>query len=104
MESIHSITLPQGAPYDYIVDVESIPFDHAPESILRAVKRMEWASEKVFPDASIKKFNELLLLGYFEDQKISVSSLNSVHEHKNNIGSTMMTAKKLLGPQLPHSL
>lgn len=62
-------------PYSYIVDVDSKGFSEAPSTILRALHRLTWAGEQTVTDGTFKKFNELLTIGYFEDQKMSVSWL-----------------------------
>lgn len=77
----------QGAPYKFAVTVQSKAFDEAPPSILKAIHRMlwagktaartakEWLSERgeqnPVPEGNVV-FNELLSLGYMEDDRISV--------------------------------
>lgn len=63
-------------PYSYIVDVDSKSFSEAPDPILRALHRLTWAGEQTVTDGSFMKFNELLTIGYFEEQKMSVSLLH----------------------------
>lgn len=63
----------QGLPYEYIVDVDSKGFRDAPPPILRALHRLSWAGKECVTDGSFQKFNELLAIGYMEDQSISVS-------------------------------
>lgn len=59
-------------PYKFVVAQDSKPFKDAPKVVLNALSRMTWAGHKVVTDGSFKDFNELLVLGYFEKQKISV--------------------------------
>jgi hypothetical protein len=84
-----------GAMYKYVVAVASKTFEDAPDPILLALKRMTWAGEravkltaKSVKDLSEERtepfglteglnfdfvpFNELLALGYFEEDKIGV--------------------------------
>ena len=83
-----------GAEYKYVVAVASRSFEAAPDSVLRALLLLQWAGKRVVNNAkaSVEKlqeegevdiarsldfnfvdFNELLALGYFEDDKINVS-------------------------------
>lgn len=59
-------------PYKYVVDVDSKPFADAPGPIFQALNRLTWAGRKTVDDGTFKPFNELLTLGYFEQQKIGV--------------------------------
>ena len=61
-------------PYKYAVAVESKSFSEAPQPILGALHRLSWAGEQSITDGSFQKFNELLTIGYFERQHISVLS------------------------------
>lgn len=78
----------KGAPYKFAVTVQSKAFDEAPPSILKAVHRMIWAGRTAARTATAwilqrgeqdpvpagdVVFNELLSLGYMEDDRISVS-------------------------------
>lgn len=60
-------------PYKYVVAVDSKGFREAPKEILRALHRLTWAGEQSVTDGSFNKFNELLTVGYFEEQKMGVS-------------------------------
>ena len=60
-------------PYKYVVDVDSKSFAAAPRTILGALHRLTWAGEETVTDGDFQKFNELLTLGYFAEQKIDVS-------------------------------
>lgn len=64
-------------PYKYVVSVDSKGFSEAPDEILRALGRLSWATEKAVASAGdcFLSPNELLILGYFEDMKIGVSSV-----------------------------
>ncbi|KAI9814327.1 MAG: hypothetical protein M1832_005907 [Thelocarpon impressellum] len=59
-----------GMPYKYVVDVDSKSFGEAPEVVLSALNRLTWAGEQSSTDHDFKYYNELLTLGYFEEQKI----------------------------------
>ncbi|KZL86345.1 oxoglutarate iron-dependent oxygenase protein [Colletotrichum incanum] len=84
-----------GAPYKFAVNVHSRPFSEAPDSVIGALKRMQWAGHTSvdmtnnamdayaqMPDYSkmarcdtltedFVDFNELLSIGYMEEDKIS---------------------------------
>ncbi len=62
----------QGMPYKYVVDVDSKPFAEAPMPIINALHRLTWAGQKTVNNGTFQPFNELLTLGYFEQQKIGV--------------------------------
>ncbi|KAI9788744.1 MAG: hypothetical protein M1816_006601 [Peltula sp. TS41687] len=59
-----------GMPYKYVVAVDSKPFSEAPKEILKALHRLTWAGEQCVTDGSFRKFNELLTVGYFQEQKM----------------------------------
>jgi len=78
-----------GAPYKFGVSVQSKGFEDAPDSILRALQRMRWAGKQAVAEtvAAMKgasvidcpnvadtfvDFNELLSLGYMQQDKIDV--------------------------------
>lgn len=66
-------------PYKYVVAVDSKSFGEAPKAILRALHRLTWAGEQAVTDGTFQKFNELLTVGYFQEQKMGVScSLRNV--------------------------
>ncbi|KAL3478064.1 hypothetical protein BJX99DRAFT_256831 [Aspergillus californicus] len=62
-----------GMPYEYVVSVQSQPFNEAPDSVLRALGRLTWAKDQVVraEKGEAQSPNELLLLGYHEGQKIN---------------------------------
>lgn len=60
-------------PYKYVVAVDSKSFREAPREVLRALHRLTWAGEQCVTDGSFRKFNELLTVGYFQEQKMGVS-------------------------------
>ncbi len=60
-------------PYKYVVDVDSKSFSEAPPVILNALNRLTWAGQQSNGVGQFQNYNELLTLGYFEEQKIGVS-------------------------------
>ncbi len=62
-------------PYKYIVAVDSKPFSEAPDLILNVLHRLQWAAGQTHAadDGSFTGFNELLAVGYLEEQKMGVS-------------------------------
>jgi hypothetical protein len=81
----------QGARYKFGVSVQSKGFDEAPDVVLRALHRLIWAKKVAIPASNgliqtlpkrlvgssslveeSNDFNELLALGYMEDDKINV--------------------------------
>ena len=60
-------------PYKYVVSVKSRSFKDAPPIIMNVVNRLIWAGKRIVTDGTWKQFNELLCLGYMEQQAISVS-------------------------------
>lgn len=62
-------------PYKYVVSVASKGFNEAPDTILRSLGRLTWATEQAVTAAGGTALppNELLALGYFEGMKIGVS-------------------------------
>ncbi|KAK3336035.1 hypothetical protein B0T19DRAFT_408328 [Cercophora scortea] len=76
-----------GARYKFGVSVQSKGFDEAPEVILRALHRLRWAGQSAVkattqmltgrdcgpnaPPTETKDFNELLALGFMEDDRIN---------------------------------
>lgn len=62
-------------PYKFSAEVETTPFDKAPDVIMRALHRMIWAGNKASENEPLMKLNELLVLGYFKDQQIGVSCI-----------------------------
>ncbi len=61
----------QGMPYKYVAATESKSFEGACSAITSARSRLQWASR--FVTGEEIDFNEVLALGYFEKQAISVS-------------------------------
>lgn len=59
-------------PYKYIVDVDSKSFGEAPSTIMKILQRLTWAGRQAVMDGSFKPFNELLAVGYFEEQRMNV--------------------------------
>jgi len=60
-------------PYEYVVDVEQNAFRDAPPAILTALHRCEWAAQQSLGQGTYQPFNELLVIGYFENGKMGVS-------------------------------
>ncbi|KAI9756288.1 MAG: hypothetical protein M1815_003872 [Lichina confinis] len=60
-----------GMPYKYIVSVDSKSFSEAHPTIMNVLHRLSWAAQKVVHDGSFTEFNELLAVGYFEDQRMN---------------------------------
>lgn len=63
-------------PYKYVVSVDSKGFDEASDDVLRALGRLSWATEKAVTSAGdvYQPPNELLILGYFAEMSIGVST------------------------------
>ncbi|KAI4178299.1 MAG: hypothetical protein L6R41_008449 [Letrouitia leprolyta] len=59
-----------GMPYKFSAEVATTPFSSAPDVIMKALHRMIWAGNKASEDEPLMKLNEVLVLGYFKDQKI----------------------------------
>ncbi|KAK0645301.1 hypothetical protein DIS24_g8063 [Lasiodiplodia hormozganensis] len=61
-----------GMPYKFIAATASRSFDTAAHSITATRSRLNWAARHcIGPENHNKEFNELLALGYFEQQRIS---------------------------------
>ncbi|KAK1986154.1 hypothetical protein LZ30DRAFT_648473 [Colletotrichum cereale] len=99
-----------GAPYKFAVNVRSRPFSEAPSSVIGALKRMQWAAQTSvdmtsdtvhaytqLPDYSemarcdtltedFIDFNELLSIGYMEEDKISYHD-----DGEDTLGPTVAT-------------
>ncbi|WDK17913.1 hypothetical protein CGRA01v4_09198 [Colletotrichum graminicola] len=99
-----------GAPYKFAVNVHSRPFSEAPDSLIGALKRMQWAGQKSvdmtsdtvdayaqLPNYSemarcdtltedFVDFNELLSIGYMEEDKISYHD-----DGEDTLGPTVAT-------------
>ena len=68
-------------PYKYIVSVDSKSFSEAHPTIMNVLHRLSWAAQKVVHDGSFTEFNELLAVGYFEDQRMNVSLFQTSTYH-----------------------
>ncbi|KAK1590851.1 uncharacterized protein LY79DRAFT_686310 [Colletotrichum navitas] len=78
-----------GAPYKFAVNVHSRPFSEAPDSLIGALKRMQWAGQKsvdMTNDTDFIDFNELLSIGYMEEDKISYHD-----DGEDTLGPTVAT-------------
>ncbi|EFQ26605.1 uncharacterized protein GLRG_02425 [Colletotrichum graminicola M1.001] len=78
-----------GAPYKFAVNVHSRPFSEAPDSLIGALKRMQWAGQKsvdMTSDTDFVDFNELLSIGYMEEDKISYHD-----DGEDTLGPTVAT-------------
>ena len=58
--------------------MDSRGFSQAPSGIMDALNHLTWAGKDAVTDGSFRPFNELLCLGYMEEQSISVSNLNDI--------------------------
>ena len=59
-------------PYSYVAAADSAPFSEAPLPIMEALSRLTWAGN-VIAGQHYPPRNELLAVGYMEDQKMGVS-------------------------------
>jgi hypothetical protein len=59
-----------GMPYKFVAATSSMSFDGAANAITSTRSRLNWASKFIAADTH-QDFNEVLALGYFEQQKIS---------------------------------
>ena len=59
-------------PYKFIVAVDSKPFKGAPQVIMDGLNMLTWAGKYTVSEPEFLQFNELLALGYFEEQAIGV--------------------------------
>jgi hypothetical protein len=64
-------------PYKFIVAVDSKPFKGAPQVILDGLSKLTWAGKHTVCEREFLPFNELLALGYFEEQSIGVGPSHS---------------------------
>lgn len=70
---LRQLTYVQGLPYKFVAAPDSKGFSEAPPAILDALNHLTWAGQDAIQDGSYRPFNELLCLGYMENQKIGVS-------------------------------
>ncbi|MCJ1470214.1 hypothetical protein MMC07_008859 [Pseudocyphellaria aurata] len=78
-----------GMPYKYIVAVDSKSFSEAPPVILEGLAALTWAGRQTVSSvngAEYQPCNELLALGYFENQKISYHD-----DGEKDLGPTIAT-------------
>ncbi|KAI4243266.1 MAG: hypothetical protein LQ352_007068 [Teloschistes flavicans] len=59
-----------GLPYRFSADVPSMAFSQAPPIVMNALHKMIWAGEIASEGAPLDHLNEVLILGYFQDQAI----------------------------------
>lgn len=71
-QSLCLLTSVQGLPYKYVVKIPTRAFSEAPPAIMDALNHLDWAGQNAIKDGSYQRFNELLCLGYMEQQKIRV--------------------------------
>lgn len=69
----HQLTHVKGLPYNFVAAPDSKGFSDAPPAIMDALSRLTWAGQDAVQDGSYRPFNELLCLGYMENQQIGVS-------------------------------
>ncbi|KAF2728760.1 hypothetical protein EJ04DRAFT_88042 [Polyplosphaeria fusca] len=74
-----------GMPYKFIAATASSPFDNAARAITATRSRLNWASRFMLQDKH-HDFNEVLALGYFEQQKI-----NYHDDGEHGLGPTIAT-------------
>ncbi|KAI9711536.1 MAG: hypothetical protein M1820_002100 [Bogoriella megaspora] len=67
---MNSFALNFGMPYKFVAATASKSFENAPKAINDARSRLNWAARCTVSEDQ-KAFNELLVLGYLEDQSIS---------------------------------
>ena len=58
--------------YKYFITSTSTSFRDAPDDIVSALHRMNWAGEKTDESGRFQEFNECLAVGYFEGCKMEV--------------------------------
>ncbi|KAL2820991.1 hypothetical protein BDW59DRAFT_181323 [Aspergillus cavernicola] len=77
-----------GMPYKYVVAVDSLGFNQAPDPVLHTLGRLTWATERAvsIQGGAAKPPNELLLLGYFEGQNIGYHD-----DGESTLGPTIAT-------------
>ncbi|PNH33007.1 hypothetical protein BJF96_g3820 [Verticillium dahliae] len=92
-----------GAPYKFVVAVNSTSFKEAPPYVMQALKRMQWAGRQSVQasndgfeqghalksasmDTKFVDFNELLTIGYMEDDAISYHD-----DGEDTLGPTVAT-------------
>lgn len=96
----------QGMPYKYIVAVKSKSFSKAPKVILDGLAALTWAGRKTVSGvdgATYQPCNELLALGYFEKQSISVGLLLRSEQCSASITDSLQyhdDGEKDLGPTI----
>ena len=73
-----------GMPYKYIVGVDSQPFSDAPDVLLNCLQRLRWAGKHAGQED--KKFNELLVVGYFQDSRMGFHD-----DGEKDLGPTIAT-------------
>jgi hypothetical protein len=59
-------------PYKYVVEVDSRSFAEAPPLVLNVLRRLSWAAREALGSEPMQQFNEMLAVGYFEEQKMNV--------------------------------
>ncbi|KAL4810841.1 hypothetical protein BDV18DRAFT_2688 [Aspergillus unguis] len=77
-----------GLPYKYVVSVASRGFNEACDPILRALGRLTWATKSAVSNVGLatRDPNELLLMGYFEGQRIGYHD-----DGESSLGPTIAT-------------
>ena len=65
-------------PYKYAVKVGSKSFEEAPKPVMNVLQRLSWAARQTIQDEPFTGFNEELIIGYFEDQKIDVCAFHNL--------------------------
>ncbi|KAE8383316.1 hypothetical protein BDV26DRAFT_287818 [Aspergillus bertholletiae] len=77
-----------GSPYKYVAPVNCKGFDEAPEVVLHALGRLQWATEQAVHLAGYAPYppNEVLVLGYFAEMKIGYHD-----DGETSLGPTIAT-------------
>ncbi|KAL8687539.1 MAG: hypothetical protein Q9218_006321 [Villophora microphyllina] len=75
-----------GLPYEFSADVPSVAFRDAPGIVMNALHKMIWAGGIASEGAPLEHLNEVLILGYFEDQAIGYHD-----DGEEALGQTIVT-------------
>ena len=77
-----------GMPYKYAAKsgTPSGAFSTAPDPVVAALGRLNWAAKKVVPDGSFQKPNEMLVIGYMTD-----NGMNWHNDGEDGLGKTIVS-------------
>ncbi|KAL9605193.1 MAG: hypothetical protein Q9179_001625 [Wetmoreana sp. 5 TL-2023] len=76
----------QGMPYEFSAEVPSTAFKDAPDVVLNALHRMTWAGRIASEGTPLDHLNEVLVLGYLEEQAIGYHD-----DGEHALGPTIVT-------------